>query len=450
MRVTQESTGDLVAKININVEAKDYQKGYNNKLKEHQKQATLPGFRPGKVPAAVVKKKHGRAILAEEINAVIGKALNDYINENKLRVLGNPLAIPSENDGGDWENPTEFNFSFEVGLAPEFDVKFKKTDKHEFHMIKVDDEMLKTQIGEARRRYGKLSEPAEADENDLLIGDLVELDDKGVIVEGGIMSSSSVSLEFMEDQKTKKGLVGTKAGDVIKVNIDSISNDDADKAKMLGKKAEEVKDLKGDFNLNVKEIKRLEPADMDQDFFDKVFGAGNIKTEEEFNAKMTEQLQGGFKADSDALFKKNFSKNIVDKLKLDLPDDFLKRWIASSNEKPISKEQLEVEYPQYAEQLKWQLVENKIIEENEIKVSQEELVNHTKEMLAQQFAQYGIPIEDENQLDTTAQNVLNDQKEAQRINDALYNEKVLNFIKDNVKLKEVEVSYKKFVELFSK
>jgi len=449
MKIQQEAAGDLVLKLNITLEPTDYKADYEKKLNAAKKSVQIPGYRPGKVPTAVVKKKYGKSILAEEINRVIGDALNSHIQENKLRVLGNPLPLIDGSDGGDWDNPEDFKYAFEIGLAPEFEVKLSKKDKYPFRTIKVDDEMLEGQIGDMARRYGKMSEPTEAGEKDMLICDLVELNADGQVLEGGIFTDTSVSLEFVEKAKLKKELVGTKAGDVVVVNPKDLAKDDNDLARILKISVEEAKANKNKFNLNIKEIKRLEPADLNQELFDKLFGKDIVKTEEEFRAKVSENLKNGFLADANRLFKKDFANAFSNKLDLKLPSDFLKRWILSSNEKPLSQAQVDQEFPAYEEQLKWQIIENKIIEENNLQVDEQELLNYTKELLRKQFAQYGLPAEDA-QLDGAVKNVLSDQKEARRINEMLYDEKVIEFIKENIKTEEKEVAYTEFVELFNK
>ena len=447
MKIQQEAAGDLVVKLNITLEQSDYKADYDKKLNAAKKNVQVPGYRPGKVPTALVKKKYGKAILAEEINRVIGEALNSHIQENKLRVLGNPLPLVDGTDGGDWDNPNEFNYTFEVGLAPEFEVKLSKREKYPFRTIKVDDEMVQTQIAEITRRYGKMSEPSEADEKDMLIADLVELNEAGEVLEGGIFTDTSVSLEYLENVKLKKQLVGKKAGDTVVVNPKDLAKDDNDLGRILKISVNDAIANTNKFNLNIKEIKRLEPAELNQELFDKSFGEGVVNSEEELKAKITEQLKNGFLADANRLFKKAFADKYASKLDLKLPSDFLKRWILSTNEKPLSQAQLDEEFTAYEEQLKWQIIENKIIEDNNLQVDEKELIEYTKGLMAKQFAQYGLPADDA-QLDGAVKNVLSDQKEARRINEMLYDEKVIEFIKENVKTEEEEVAYDEFVELF--
>lgn len=445
MKVDLNKIDDLNGELTVNISSEDYKNQYEASLKQYSKQAKFPGFRPGKVPASLIKKKYGRSLLAEEVNKVINKGISDYIQENKLPVLGQPL--PKEGaDEGDWENPADFKFVFELGLAPEFEVKLSKREKYTWNKIVVDDKLIDRQVDDYTRRYGKLSEPEVSEDKDMIVADLVELNEDGSIKEGGILSNTTVSVEHIQDAKAKKALVGLKREDSVEVDPRDLAEDDNDLMRMLNVEAVQLPAVSKKFKLNVKEVRRMLPADLNQELFDKIFGEGTVTSEEEFRAEIAKRIGAELENDSQRLFKKQLTEKMLEKLNLSLPDDFLKRWIKVSNDKPISEEQLENDYPHYANNLKWQLVENKIIQDNEIKVEQEELLDHTKNTLAKHFAMYGINQSDE-ELAKAAQNVLQDQKEARRLYDEIFEDKIVNFVKDSVKVEEKEVTFDQFLEI---
>ncbi|TXC78792.1 trigger factor [Luteibaculum oceani] len=444
MKVDLNKIDELNGELTIELKPEDYNSNFENAVQRYRKQAQFPGFRPGKVPASLIKKKYGKSLLAEEVNNVINQQISGYIKENNLPVLGQPL--PKEGaEEGDWENPADFKFVFELGLAPEFDVKLSKREKYTWYTIKPDEKLINQQVEDYARRYGKLSEPEQSEDKDMLVVDLVELSEDGSILEGGILASTTISLEHLKNEGEKKKLIGLKADDTVEVDPKNLAEDDNDLMRMLGIEENQIPALSKKFQLKVKEIRRMMPAELNEELFSKIFGE-NVKTEEEFRAEIEKRIAAELEQESKRLFKKQMSEKMLDKLKLTLPDDFLKRWIKVSNEKPISDEQLEKDYPHYADNLKWQLVENKIIEGNDLKVEHEELVEHTKQTLAKHFAMYGITQSDE-ELTKAASNVLNDQKEARRLYDEMFEEKIVNFVKDNTKVEEKEVTFDEFIEI---
>jgi trigger factor len=446
MEITQNNIDELNAVVKIRLEQTDYFPQYESALSNYRKQVNMPGFRPGKVPMGLVKKQYGRAILAEEINKVLGKSLNQHIEDKELKVLGNPIPKESENPEGDWDNPSSFEFEYELGLAPNVEIKLSKRKAFDFYVIKVDDKLIDKQVTEMTRRYGQLSDPDSSGESDLLMGTFVELDKKGEIKEGGLMHDATVSLEFIEDKKTAKRLVGLTKGDKVVVDPHKVSKNHDDLARMLDITHEQTHDITTDFQLTINEIKRLTPAELNQETFDKVFGEGVVSDEKAFRAKIQKDLEDMFTKDSDRLFKRDFSKALIEQIDPKLPADFLKRWIAMANEKPLSAEQIEAEWPQYEQSLKWQLIENEVVKANDIDVSMEEISNHAVSMIAQQYAQYGMPLQEEH-LKTLAANALGNDKERQRIAELLYEDKVVDLLKEQANIREKKVSYDEFLKL---
>ena len=447
MEVIEEKKDDLNAELVVKIEPSDYKENYEKSLRKHRKQINLPGFRNGKVPIPVVKKKYGKSILADELNNILNQAIYEHITKNNLDVLGNPLPSNKDDEAGDWDNPKTFEFKYEVGLAPEFEVNLTPKQKFKYHKVKIDDKLIDQQIEDLTRRYGKMESAEVSEEKDMLLGQFAELDKSGSPKEEGVQHSSTISIEYVEDKKTKKKLIGLKVGDSIELNPEKVSKGEEDMASMLGIDKERVKELSKKFEFKVTEIKRIDPAELNQELFDKLFGEGNVKSEEGLRKRIQEELEKNFTRDSDRLFYREFAEQLKVKLKLKLPDEFLKKWIMTSNEKPITEEQLEQEYEGYAEGLKWQLIQNKLIKENDLKVEDQEVIDFTKGLILNNYAQYNMPFPGEEELEKNARSVLENKEEARRVYDMLYDQKILEHVKNTVKLNEKEVAHEDFVKM---
>lgn len=445
MEVLFNKTDELNANITIKIGEDDYKSNLEKEMERYKKQVNLPGFRPGKVPTAVIKKRYGKGILAEHINQTVNQELQKYIRENEVNFLGNPIPSETAETKADFENPSDFEFTFDLGLSPEVEIALNKNQKYPYYRIKADEDMISGQISDITRRYGKLSEPNASEEKDMLIGDVVELEN-GEIKEAGIFNQATIALEFIEDKDTVKSLTGLGAGDSVVIDIDKVSKSAQDKAKMLGRSAEAAAEITGDFKFNIKEIKRLQPAEINQELFDKVYEPGSVKTEKEFRDKVASELEKGFANDADKLFRKTLMEKLIEKNDIALPDNFLKRWIISANEKPLSQEELERDYPQYAKQLREQLIENHLVKANNIKIEPTDLEAFIADSIRQQYTMYGINIP-EAELKNHVGSLMQNEQERNRYVEALVQQKVMAFAKENVKLSDQEVSYTEFIEL---
>ena len=443
MNITQENIDDLNAIIKIELTPEDYQSKVDSALKVARKQMNMPGFRPGQVPMSLVKKQYGKSVLADEMNKVLQSALSGHIQETQLRVLGNPLPKSGQDESGDWDNPADFTFEYEVGLAPKVEVNLSAKQKFEYFKVKVDDKLISRQMDDLARRYGKMSEPEVSGENDLLIGTLIELEKKE-IKPGGIMNETTISLEYLEDKKTKAVLVGRKPEDEITVKLSKLATSDADMAKLLGMSIPEAKAIKSDFMFRVKEVKNIEPAEYNAELFDKLFGPEVIKTEDEFKNRTKEDLEKMFIQDTEKIFRRKMIEQLIDNTKIPLPDAFLKRWITETSDKNLSPEELEVEYPNYKRSLSWQLIENNIAAKYKIQVTADDAKAKAKELMTAQYAQYGLPLDDE-QLDAFAAQALAKEEDSKYIYDSLVEERIATAVKGEVKLVEKELAYEDFL-----
>ena len=441
MTITKHDIDTLNAEITISVTPTDYETRVSEGIKKVQKQANMPGFRPGKVPTGIIKKQYGTQILVDEINKLLNDNLNKYIEENKIEILGNPL--PKDRTSVDFNKQTDFEFVYQLGLAPDFNVNLDSKNTFTYKTVKVDDELIEKYLKDIRRNYGKPTSPDIAEEKDVVFVDINELDETGTIKPGGIFKSTSVSYERTKNETAKAKLLGVKKDDKIIININDLYETALDKSVSLGIDKELAETTTCDLQLTVKNISRLEDAELNQDLFDKVYGEGKITSEEEFKNKIREELGLMFNADSEKFLRTEVENKLVEKTNLQLPDTFLKKWLAAANEKPITQEEIEKDYPNYSKAMQWRLIENKIIKDNNLKVGGDEAKEEAKNFIKSEYARYGqVPTEDD--LEKISKDLLSKEKEAQRIFENLYSKKVLGLIREKCTLDTKEVSYDEF------
>lgn len=449
MDVVQENIDELNATLSIKVTPEDYEPRVKKILNDYQKKATMPGFRPGKVPFGMIRKMYGTSVLADELNKMLVDELYKHIDENKLPVLGNPLPKEDDNNNNDIETQKEFDFKYDLALAPKFDINLTEKDKFTKYKIIIDDELINKYTKDIAKRYGKVGEGDVADETTMVSGEFQELDKDGNIVEGGISHTSTVAIEYIEDKKIQKEFVGLKKEDTLTVDPEKVSKGPSDMAAMLNISKAKAEKLKAKFKFTVKHIYKVEPAEINAELWDKAFGPGNVKSEDEFKMRISEELERAFAEDSDRFLKKQVAETLMDKLKLNLPDEFLKRWLLETNKEKLNSEKIEEEYPEYAKSLRWQLIENKLIENNTIKVTAEEATQRAKDLFKQQMASYGYGDVDDEQLNEAAKNILGKEEDAKRIYEDLMDRKVIDFMKNTLTLKDKELSFDEFVKLAS-
>lgn len=444
MNIERNDLDALNAELSISIAPADYSERVENAIKKYRKSAQIPGFRPGHVPASLVKQRFGKSILAEEINQVIQDNLYKYISENKIEILGSPIPTGENDEVGNWDNPGDFKFRYHLGLAPRMDIDLNKSLSFDYFKVKVDDTLIDRQVKDLARRYGKMSEPEVSEGEDMIISQFEELDANGEIKAGGIAHQSTVSVEFIKDDATKNKLVGLKKGDQVVVDPHHLATNHEDLAQMLNISHEAVHHLESQFRLTVVEIKRIEPHAVNQELFDKLFGPETINSEEELRDRVKADLEKMFSRDSDYLFKREFARKYTEMIDPQLPDSFLKKYIALTNEKPVTPEMVEHDYPYYAAQLRWELIEGKIIRQYEVRVSPEDALTHVKQVLASRYAQYGLPMEDE-MLTEFAKKSLANKEEAKNVYDFLYEEKIVDLVKEHCTLNVSELPYEEFV-----
>ncbi len=447
MNITQEKIDNLNAVVKVKLSPEDYQAKVDSALKEYTKKVNMPGFRPGKVPVGMVRKMYGKSILADELNKILNDTLYKYIKENNIEILGNPLPSTDEEFKIDLEKQTEFEFRYDIGLAPAFALELSKKDKYPFYSVKIDEDLVNKYVTDLARRYGKLINPDTSEEKDWITADLVELDANKEILAGGIYKSSSIFTERLKGTAIKTALTGLKAEDKLELenSFFSDSDDVAYFAQLLQVPAERLGTVS--LRLTVKNINRLAPADMNQELFDKIYGPGEVNSEEEFRARVREELSRMFVNDSDRILRADIKKAMLAKFNLTLPDQFLKRWIMTVNEKPVTPDQVEKEYETYSEQLKWQLVENKILKENQVKVSEEEATDFVSHVIRAEYAKMGKSDVPDDEIKKIAANVLAKEEEGKKIYNQVYERKLLELFKTIFTLEPKELPYDEFTKL---
>lgn len=440
MDIRKENIDNLNAVLKVKVGPEDYQAKVEGALKNYQKKANMPGFRPGKVPTGLVKKMYGKSVLVDEINKLLTDSLYKYIAENKIEVLGNPLPKREDESKIDWDNQKVFEFSYDLGLAPQFKVELSPKDKFTYYTVAVDDTLIDKYVADISKRYGKVESPDTAEKSDLLFGEFMEVDKDGKPVEGGILKNSSVAIDRIKDEELQQKFIRVKKDDKIVFDPHKLSANAADLSAMLGISKEAAESLSFDFQFTVFNISRMGGAELNKELFNKVYGP-EVNTIEEFRGKIREELQSMFKQDSDRRLKSDIVTFLIEKLNISLPDEFLKRWLVAVNEKPVTPEQVNQEYDNYAKGIKWQLIENKIIKEHNIKVEKEEVEDYTKGLIREQYAKYNQAEMNENDLDETVKRVLSNEKEAQRIYEKLYDDKLMTLFRSLFTIEEKQVSY---------
>src|ERR1019366_4487819 len=444
MNITQENIDELNAVLKVKVVAEDYLPKVENALKEHQKKASIPGFRPGKVPTGMIKKMYGKSILVDAINKLLNDSLTNYLKENKIELLGNPLPKAGSEHSIDWDNQKEFEFLYEMGLAPKFNVELSAKDKFNYQTVKIDENLINKYVSDIAKRYGNVENVDLSAAEDLLNGDFVELDSTGEIKPGGIFKTSSIFLDRVKDEATKKSLIGLKKDDKVILDAEKLSDSPVDIASMLGIEKEAAEKLTSKIQFTVKNISRLNASELNQELFDKIYGVGTLTTEEEFKTKIKEELSTMFVNDSERKLYNDVVEHLMNKINFNLPTEFLKRWILAVNDKPVTPEQIETEFEGYSKGLKWQLIENKIIQDNNIEVTNQEVIEYIKQMILEQMGKYNPTPMSEDDLNQTAQRVLSNKEEAKKLYEKLYGEKVMTLFKTKFTLENKELSYDDF------
>ena len=437
MNIVKENIDDLNAVIKVKISPEDYNERYNTALKRYQKKVDMPGFRPGKVPVDMVKKRFGKHILVEEINDMLSESLHKYIADNKIDILGNPL--PKDDNHIDFEHQTEFEFQYELGLAPKMNIELSPKEKYSYYTVKIDDALVEKNVEYIRRNYGQVIHPEISEEKDILIGDFAELDAQGNILAGGVFKTTLIAIEKVTNDANRKKLIGLKKDD--KIVLTDLSDDAAYIFEILELPADKLKGLSLQFTL--KTLSRIALADLNQELFDKVYGAGKVNSVEEFRNKIVEEISIMHTSDSDRKFMNEIAESLMKKTNLTLPEKFLKKFLYLTNKEKTSMEQVEKEYHSYSDALKWQLIENHLLKTNNITVSNEEAEKYVSDLVKMNYAKRAMPATEE-QIKEQVKKVLSDEKQVRNTYDRLYDQKLIELFKKTFTLEKKELPFEEF------
>lgn len=436
MNITKEQIDELNAVVRVAITKDDYQDKVDKILKDYRKQANIPGFRKGQVPMGLIKKQYGKAVLVDEVNKLLQDNLNKYLTEEKLDVLGNPL--PKQQDGFDWDKE-EFDFEFELGLAPNFEVplKTKKAITH-YHIV-ADKKMVDEQVERIQKQYGKLVSKTEVSKKDEVTGTFKNEEEE-------VDNKATLEFGMLKSKKAIDSLLGKKVGDVVVLKTKGLGKEDNFLTSVLGISAEKAEKLNIDVSFTIEEINEREPAKLDQELFDKLFGPDAITSEKELKERIKEDSEKQFEQQSDQKLLNDITTYFIENTKFELPTGFLTKWIQMTGENPLTDEQASEEFEKSEKGLRYQLIEGKVIKDNDIQIQFDELKEFAKGFIKSQMAQYGQLNPAEEELDNIASRVMSNQDEVKRLSEQLMSQKLLNLYKEKANLKVKEVTYENFVK----
>lgn len=436
MNITKENVDALNAVVKVDIVADDYQEKVAKVLTDYRKKADIPGFRKGHVPMGMIKKQYGQSVMIDEVNKLIQDSLNKFLTEEKLDILGNPL--PRVNEDFNWGADT-FTFEFELGLAPEFKVDLSAKNKVKQYNIVATDELIDEEVKNIQTRYGKMSalETATADAN--VTATFVNDD-------ANINKKSSFLVSDLKGKTNEKKVIGVAVGDVIELSTKKLFQDENKLQHILGIDKEVADSLDVKVTVTIEEITKTEPADLDKKLFDKLFTDGSVTTVTQLREKIKEDAEKQFAQQGDQQLLNAVQEYLIENTKFDLPAEFLKKWLATAGEKELTTEEAAAEYEKSEKGLRYQLIESKIMKDNDIKLDYKELVDYAKGFIRQQMAQFGNMNPEEKELDDIAGRILQNQDEAQKLQGQLISQKLLAFFKENMNFKTKEVTYEAFIK----
>lgn len=450
MNITKNQIDNLNATIKIELGKEDYADRVEKALKDYQKKVVINGFRQGKTPMGIVRKMYGKSLLVEEINKVLGEVLDNYIKDNDLQILGEPLPNETEQKPLNLDGES-FEFLYDIALAPEVNAKMSKREKVPYYIIKIDDEMIDKQIEGICKNNGNMVEVDVIEGDEFLKGELVELDENGEVKEGGIKNEdASMSLHYMKDEEALNAFKGKKAGEEVKFNAVKAYPNKTDFTAMLGVSKEVAEKSGENYCFIIKEIKRYVDAEVNEELFTKLYGEGVVKDVADFRARVKEDIEKQLKGHSEYRFTIDARDKFVKKNEdVVLPEAFLKRWIVAVNEN-MTAEEVERDFEGYRDEFKWHLVKSAIMKEHDVKVETEDMKAEARQIAAAQLQQYGLYGLTDEQLDGFATRLLEDEKQRHNLYERAMDNKVFAVIRENMKLEEQEISMADFEKLFQK
>ena len=437
MEIKSNKIDELNIALSIEIKEDDYAEDLKKKLSAYRRKADIKGFRKGMAPAALIQKLYGVQARSEAVNDMLAKSLQDYISDNKLNIIGEPL--PSEDKKSiDWENDKDFEFDFDIALSPEINLEVSKEDSVAYYNVSVDEKAKESMRASLLGQYGSLEDAESIEDDYFFTADFVQGDFK--------VEDTYVAVRSMTEAG-KKGIAGKKIGDVVDVDVNAWFENETDRASMLKLSKEELAGMQPVFQMTVKTIKHFVPAKADQDTFDRIYGKDVVKSEEEFDAKIEERLREEYDRERDYRFMLDVKEYLLAKAAISLPENFMKRWIYYANDGKFTMEDIEKEFDLFLKDYRWQMLRGYFMKKFDVKVSREDLLATAREFAVYQFAMYGINNAPKEQLDKFAENMLSQEREASRIYDKTEDDKCIAAIKEHITLKSEDTTIEKLREL---
>ncbi len=436
MEVLLEKNSPTLASLKITLTKEDYQPTVDKTIKDYSKRVNLKGFRPGKVPSHVIQRMYGKSILVDEVNNLLSKTVSGYIRENKLQIVGDPIPNRDQADSVNWDKPESMEFTYDLGLASDFEVNISEISAVKRYTINVDEKELTKTIDSLKERFAESTHPEVSEEGDMIFGELKQESSE-------FTTRSAIPTKQVKADALSK-FIGIKKDDIISFDIQNTFEDQAAIAHVTGKKKEDIGALSGEFSLVVDDITRSAPSEMNQAFFDKVLGEGQVDSEEQFNEKVTEIIKSNYERETEALLKRDIELALLDQIAIDVPEDFLKDWLERSNEGKFNREQIEEQFEDFKKSLKLSLIKNRVAEVSNIKVEYPEILEFSKNMVRSQFGIYGDDDNMSETIDRVAQGYLADKERDNYTNvfNQVFDEKVYGAIRSEINTDEqtIEVS----------
>lgn len=443
MEITLDKKNSTEGLIKIKIIEADYQPKYEEKIREASRKANIKGFRAGKVPAGMIKKMFGKSILVEEINHMLSHKLTDYIKENNLRIIGEPLPNHEKAKIINWDSQKDFEFEYEIGIAEDFKYDLSSKVKIKSYPIEVDEKGINDTINDLTKRFGKADYPETSEATDNLFGGLTPAEEDGFKNETAVIDITKVV------KKEQSKFVGLKKGDEISFEISKIFEKDADVATLLDVSEEIAKKAKGKYTLKIENISRVEPATINQELFDRVFGKDSVTTEEDFRAKVKETISQNYKRETDYFLDHNIEDYFLKNTNVNLPEGFLKNWLKATSEGKVTDEVLEKEFDAYTRTMKWDLIKNKIAEDAKINIETDEVKARAKEVILSQFGGATFAEQLGDKLDGITDNYLSHEngQNFMRLYNQLRNDKIMKHIRENITVDDKSVSMDEFKKI---
>ena len=444
MKITEKKLGKTGLILECSIIESDYMDLVTKSLSSSRKKMNIPGFRVGKVPMSLVRKQYGTSVMVEEINKLLSANIQQYISENKILMIGGPIPIDEDVD---FINNKDFTFKYELGLQPVIDLSSVEKSKIDILEINPDKEKVNEHIESLKKRYGNIINPDVIQEGDMLNVEFSELDDDKKLKVGGVVKATSLLLDKVEDKSIKKKFLSSKKMDTIIFNPKKAFTNQSDLSSMLGVKKEEIDNLSVTFNCQIQNISRLIPSELNNEFFKKAYPDKEIKTKKQFESAVIDELKSNYVRESDNKFFNDASSLFIEKVKINLPEEFLNKWLRKNAKKEFKDEEFNVEFQKYLKYISWQLIENKICTDNNIKVTNDELKAYAKSQMLQQMKNYGNVNLGDKEIDGIVANILNNEKESERMMNELIAIRLIDYFKSKMKLNSKTVTFNEFVKL---